>query len=58
LVEHSKDIKKQMAYKLAQSQPVMSEAEIAMNKPLLQLVERTLDTRATMPECIPEEDED
>jgi len=45
LVEHSKDIKKQMAYKLMQSQPVMTEAEIQMNKPLLQLVERTLENR-------------
>lgn len=50
LIEHSNDIKKQMSYKLAQSQPVMSEAEIQMNKPLLQLVHRTLDSRdANMP---------
>jgi len=59
LVEHSKDIKKQMAYKLAQSQPVMSEAEIMMNKPLLQLVERTLENRErAFPQTIPEGEED
>eukprot|EP00428_Durinskia_dybowskii_P029634 CAMPEP_0170231608 /NCGR_PEP_ID=MMETSP0116_2-20130129/15539_1 /TAXON_ID=400756 /ORGANISM="Durinskia baltica, Strain CSIRO CS-38" /LENGTH=495 /DNA_ID=CAMNT_0010482381 /DNA_START=60 /DNA_END=1547 /DNA_ORIENTATION=- len=42
LSEHAKDIKKQVAYKLSQSVPIMTEAEIAMNKPLLQLVDRTL----------------
>mmetsp|Transcript_118474 Transcript_118474/g.342560 ORF Transcript_118474/g.342560 Transcript_118474/m.342560 type:complete len:508 (-) Transcript_118474:71-1594(-) len=45
LVEHAKDIKKQMAYKMAQSTPAMSETEIALNKPLLQLVHRTLETK-------------
>lgn len=45
LVEHSKDIKKQMAYKLSQSHPQMSEAEIQLNKPLLDLVHRTLGAR-------------
>merc|ERR1719499_271340 len=32
LIEHSKDIKKQMAWKQAQSVPVMSEVEIKLNK--------------------------
>jgi len=45
LVEHSNDIKKQIVYKLAQSTPVMTEAEMQMNKPLLQLVHRTLEER-------------
>jgi len=43
LLEHSKDIKKQMAWKLVQSQPIMTEEEIRINKPLLDLVDRTLD---------------
>eukprot|EP00429_Kryptoperidinium_foliaceum_P116993 CAMPEP_0176297658 /NCGR_PEP_ID=MMETSP0121_2-20121125/58838_1 /TAXON_ID=160619 /ORGANISM="Kryptoperidinium foliaceum, Strain CCMP 1326" /LENGTH=605 /DNA_ID=CAMNT_0017638859 /DNA_START=54 /DNA_END=1871 /DNA_ORIENTATION=- len=58
LVEHSKDIKKQMAYKLAQSTPLMSETEIALNKPLLQLVHRTLESAGGPPSAIPEEPED
>merc|ERR1719382_1120217 len=33
LVAHSQDIKRQMAYKLAQSTPQMSEEEVKMNKP-------------------------
>jgi len=45
LVEHANDIKRQMAHKLKASQPVMTEAEIQMNKPLLKLVERTLENR-------------
>jgi len=61
LTDHSNDIKKQMVHKLAQSQPVMTEAEIQMNKPLLQLVHRTLEdrdnTRPVM-EDIPEDFED
>merc|ERR1712129_406776 len=61
LVDHSNDIKKQMVYKLAQSQPVMTEAEVQMNKPLLQLVHRTLDERESLRpamEDIPEDLED
>jgi len=64
LMEHSKDIKKQMAYKLAQSQPIMSEAEILINKPLLKLVDRTLENRhprqsypATVPEGVEDEED-
>jgi len=45
LVDHSNDIKKQMVYKLAQSQPQMTDAEIQMNKPLLQMAHRTLEAR-------------
>jgi len=44
-LDHRKDIEKQMEYKMRQSQPEMSEAEIQMNKPLLNLVNRTLDER-------------
>merc|ERR1712051_195220 len=61
LVEHSNDIKKQMVYKLAQSQPLMTDAEIQMNKPLLQLVHRTLEARDANPPAfnsIPEEYDD
>lgn len=54
----AKDIKKQMAYKLAQSTPLMSETEIALNKPLLQLVHRTLESAGGPPSAIPEEPED
>jgi len=59
LVEYQKDIKQQMAHKLAQSVPVMTDVEIQMNKPLLQLVNRTLDARdsqvCTIPEAVEEE---
>jgi len=59
LVEYQKDIKQQMAHKLAQSVPVMTDVEIQMNKPLLQLVNRTLDARdsqvCTIPETVEEE---
>mmetsp|Transcript_6440 Transcript_6440/g.18429 ORF Transcript_6440/g.18429 Transcript_6440/m.18429 type:complete len:551 (+) Transcript_6440:3-1655(+) len=44
LVENATHIKKQMAYKLAQTAPAMTETEIKINKPLLQLVHRTLGT--------------
>jgi len=58
-LEHRKDIEKQMEYKMRQSQPEMSEAEIQMNKPLLHLVNRTLDERdKQMYDCIPEGNED
>jgi len=57
LVAHSQDIKRQMAYKLAQSTPQMSEEEVKMNKPLLELVDRTLGQRAH-PASIPECDEE
>jgi len=59
LVEHSNDIKKQMVHKIAQSQPTMTEAEIQMNKPLLQLVHRTLDERdSKMPAMAAVQEED
>jgi len=59
MLDHSKDIKRQMAYKLAQSAPAMSDTELLINKPLLKLVNRTLDNRdAGLPEPIPEADED
>merc|ERR1711920_1223235 len=58
-LEHRKDIEKQMEYKMRQSQPEMSEAEIQMNKPLLHLVNRTLDERdKQMYDSIPEGNED
>lgn len=60
LIHHSNDIKKQMVYKLAQSQPVMTEAEIQMNKPLLHLVHRTLeerDSRTPAMGTVPEEED-
>merc|ERR1719416_268328 len=58
LVEHSNDIKKQIVYKLAQSTPVMTDAEMQMNKPLLQLVHRTLEERdARGPQKAAAEDE-
>lgn len=44
-VEHRKDIERQMEYKQRQSVPEMSSSEIQMNRPLLQLVEHTLQTR-------------
>jgi len=44
-VEHRKDIERQMEYKQRQSAPEMSSSEIQMNRPLLQLVEHTLQTR-------------
>merc|ERR1712050_711574 len=44
-LEHRKDIEKQMEYKMRQSAPEMSEAELQMNAPLLNLVSRTLDER-------------
>lgn len=51
LTEHSKDIKKQMAYKLAQSTPAMTDVEIQLNKPLLMLVERALDFKEEGSAC-------
>jgi len=45
--EHRRDIEQQMDHKMRQSVPEMSEAEIRMNKPLLELVNRTLDQRDT-----------
>lgn len=44
-LEHRKDIERQMEYRSRQSVPEMSEAEIQLNRPLLELVERTLQTR-------------
>merc|ERR1712060_744872 len=60
LVEHSNDIKKQMLQNIAKSQPTMTEAEMQMNKPLLDLVHRTLDERDSKTPAIhavPEEDD-
>lgn len=64
-LEHRKDIERQMEYKSRQSVPEMSEAEIQLNRPLLELVERTLQTRdehekmaKKMAKPIAEEDED
>lgn len=44
-LEHRKDIERQIEYKARQSVPEMSEAEIQLNRPLLHLVEQTLQTR-------------
>ncbi|CAK9005226.1 Reticulocyte-binding protein 2 homolog a [Durusdinium trenchii] len=64
-LEHRKDIERQMEYKARQSVPEMSEAEIQLNRPLLELVERTLQTRdehvkmaKEMAKPIAEEDEE
>lgn len=61
-LEHRKDIERQMEYRLRQSAPEMSEAEIAMNKPLLNLVNRTLEQRDGMRQYQPaksqQDDED
>eukprot|EP00927_Polykrikos_kofoidii_P076508 TRINITY_DN73589_c0_g1_i1.p1 TRINITY_DN73589_c0_g1~~TRINITY_DN73589_c0_g1_i1.p1 ORF type:complete len:522 (-),score=125.78 TRINITY_DN73589_c0_g1_i1:179-1681(-) len=43
--ENRTDIERQMGARAGQRAPEMSEAEIAMNKPLLQLVHRTLASR-------------
>eukprot|EP00440_Ansanella_granifera_P004888 gb/GFBE01005301.1/.p1 GENE.gb/GFBE01005301.1/~~gb/GFBE01005301.1/.p1 ORF type:complete len:510 (+),score=199.82 gb/GFBE01005301.1/:1-1530(+) len=59
--EHQKDIVRQMEYKQRQSVPEMSQAEIQLNRPLLELVEKTLTTRdenATKYAPIPEGNED
>mmetsp|Transcript_27408 Transcript_27408/g.65142 ORF Transcript_27408/g.65142 Transcript_27408/m.65142 type:complete len:506 (-) Transcript_27408:97-1614(-) len=62
-LEHRKDIEKQMEWKTRQAVPEMSEAEIQLNRPLLELVERTLHTRdenTKRPKeaAIPEEDDE
>merc|ERR1719382_1280881 len=44
-LEHRRDVERQMEQKHLSTIPEMSEAEIAMNKPLLNLVNRTLKTR-------------
>merc|ERR1719221_1769174 len=44
-LEHRKDIEHQMHHKMRQSVPEMSDAEIQMNRPLLDLVDRTLADR-------------
>eukprot|EP00416_Gambierdiscus_australes_P043148 CAMPEP_0171094900 /NCGR_PEP_ID=MMETSP0766_2-20121228/42813_1 /TAXON_ID=439317 /ORGANISM="Gambierdiscus australes, Strain CAWD 149" /LENGTH=504 /DNA_ID=CAMNT_0011553645 /DNA_START=52 /DNA_END=1566 /DNA_ORIENTATION=+ len=44
-LEHRRDIERQMEYKMRQSVPEMSEVEKQLNKPLLELVNRTLQTR-------------
>eukprot|EP00929_Paragymnodinium_shiwhaense_P011380 TRINITY_DN116_c0_g1_i1.p1 TRINITY_DN116_c0_g1~~TRINITY_DN116_c0_g1_i1.p1 ORF type:complete len:508 (+),score=169.36 TRINITY_DN116_c0_g1_i1:127-1650(+) len=43
--EHRQELEKQISCRAGQRAPEMSEAEIAMNKPLLQLVHRTLEQR-------------
>mmetsp|Transcript_38789 Transcript_38789/g.76887 ORF Transcript_38789/g.76887 Transcript_38789/m.76887 type:complete len:504 (-) Transcript_38789:142-1653(-) len=63
-LEHRKEIEKQMDHNLRQAAPPdMSPAEIAMNKPLLNLVNKTLEERDKMFDNLPmriaeEEDED
>lgn len=44
-VEHRKDIERQMEYKQRQSVPEMTESEMQINRPLLELVEDTLQKR-------------
>lgn len=57
----SKDIKKQIAFKLSQPQAEMTEAELQLNRPLLNLVKRTLEVQASeqrrRPATIPEGEE-
>jgi len=43
--DHRQELEKQISCRAGQRAPEMSEAEIAMNKPLLQLVHRTLQQR-------------
>lgn len=43
--EHRKELERQICVRAGQRAPEMSEAEIAMNKPLLSLVHRTLQAR-------------
>merc|ERR1712176_1245096 len=58
-LENRKEIEKQMEYKMRQSAVEMSDAEIQMNKPLLHLVNRTLQERdSQMYASIPEGDEE
>jgi len=63
-LEHRKDIERQMEHNLLQAAPPdMSPEEIAMNKPLLSLVNKTLEERDRMADILPmrtegEEDED
>merc|ERR1711920_717484 len=58
-LENRKEIEKQMEYKMRQSAVEMSEAEIQMNKPLLHLVNRTLQERdSQMYASIPEGDDE
>jgi len=52
-VEHRKDIERQMEYKQLQSVPEMSTAEIQLNRPLLELVEDTLQTRDSNTAAMP-----
>eukprot|EP00933_Yihiella_yeosuensis_P071405 TRINITY_DN79613_c0_g1_i1.p1 TRINITY_DN79613_c0_g1~~TRINITY_DN79613_c0_g1_i1.p1 ORF type:complete len:507 (-),score=181.16 TRINITY_DN79613_c0_g1_i1:230-1750(-) len=62
-VEHRKDVERQMEYKQRQSVPEMSEVEIALNRPLLHVVDATLDERDSLlatrppPGPRPEDDE-
>jgi len=46
-VANRREIEKQMAFKAAQSVPEMSDQEVRINQPLLELVDRTLTTRDT-----------
>lgn len=46
--DHRQELERQIACRAGQRAPEMSEAEIAMNKPLLQLVHRTLESRDSM----------
>jgi len=49
LTEHSKEIRRQVELKSKRSVPMMSEHEVAINKPLLNLVNRTLASAAAPP---------
>lgn len=44
-LEHRKDIERQVEWKQRQSVPAMSDIEMAINRPLLNLVDHTLETR-------------
>lgn len=62
-IEHRKDIEKQVEYKQRQSVPEMTESEMQINRPLLELVEDTLQKRdanvaANPPQKKHDEDED
>jgi len=43
--EHQRELIKQMEWKARQSEPEMTNVEVALNKPLLELVDRTMETR-------------
>jgi len=56
-LEHRKELEQQIKYRQNLSFPTMSEEEVKMNKPLLNLVTNSLAEREMMPPPPPEEDD-